>query len=131
MIFVDTNYFLRFLIRDNKTQFLVAQQLFLQAAQDKIKLVSSTVVFFEVSFVLKGVYGKDRLKLSERLFKMLNLKLDLENREILFETLGYFQQSSLSLEDCYHLAFAKQVKAKDFKTFDLKLQKAFAKGVGV
>lgn len=139
MIFVDTNYFLRFLIakqettnfssesfiQDSKAQYLIAEQLFLKAAQDKISLVSSTVVFFEVNFVLKSIYGKDRLKLSEVLFKMLNLKVDLENKEMLFKALEHFQQSNLSLEDCYNLIFAKQINAKDFKTFDEKLMKKF------
>lgn len=35
MIFVDTNYFLRFLLKDNQAQYLQAKELFLSAAQGK------------------------------------------------------------------------------------------------
>lgn len=46
MIFVDTNYFLRFILKDNQVQYLKARQLFLDAAKGEIELISSTTVFF-------------------------------------------------------------------------------------
>lgn len=134
MIFVDANYFLRFLLQDIKDQYLISKKLFLEAAREEIELVTSTTVFFEVYFVLKSSYFKNksaenRLNLAEALFELLKLNLELEDRTILFEALDYYQELNLELEDCYHLAFAKQVKARDFKTFDLKLAKAFAKEI--
>ena len=43
MIFVDTNYFLRFLLKDNKLQHRKAKQLMLDSAQGKLKLFTSII----------------------------------------------------------------------------------------
>lgn len=125
MIFVDTNYFLRFLLKDIQDQYLISKQLFLEAAREEVELVTSTTAFFEVYFILKATYSTDKLKLIEALHEVLRLNIELEDRAILFEALGYYQQLKLELEDCYHLAFAKESKVNDFKTFDKKLQKKF------
>ena len=125
MTFVDTNYFLRFLLRDNKSQYLEAKQLFLDAARGQEGLISSTVVFFEVFWVLRSVYGKDKEALVQVLKKLLELHVEFYERRILLESIDIFAKFSLSLEDCYNLVFAKAQKIKSFKTFDLKLAKAF------
>lgn len=125
MIFIDTNIFLRFLLKDNDAQYLEAKELFLQASYGHIKLITSLIVFFEVAWVLESVYGKRRDLVHEILFKILNLAIELEERELLIESLGYFGDSSLSLSDCFNLAFAKSKKAESFKTFDIKLAKKF------
>lgn len=43
MIFVDTNYFLRFLLVDNEPQYSKVKGLFLQAARGHVKLATSTL----------------------------------------------------------------------------------------
>ena len=97
MIFVDTNYFLRFLLKDNKPQHLEAKQLMLGGATGKLKLFTSTIVFFEIYWVLTSYYGKNKTELVD------------------------------TLKDCYNLIYAKSHNAKAFKTFDLKLGRIFKK----
>lgn len=125
MIFVDTNYFLRFLLQDNNNQYQEAKNFFLKAAQGKLKLITSLVVFFEVCWVLRSVYGKDKASLINTLSKITSLNIDFEQYKLITDSLNLFRDSSLSLEDCYNLAFAKQKKVREFKTFDLKLAKQF------
>ena len=48
MIFVDTNYFLRFLLADNEPQYSKVKRLFLQAARGIVKLATSVVVFLRL-----------------------------------------------------------------------------------
>ncbi len=60
MIFVDTNYFLRFFLRDSREQYLIVKQFFLDGASGKIKLFTSLIVLFEVYWVLKSYYGKEK-----------------------------------------------------------------------
>lgn len=128
MIFVDTNYFLRFLLRDVRNQHEEAKELFLNAADGKLKLTTSTIVFFEVYWVLNSYYEKSKLELLEILNKLLKLQFILLNeREILEESLKIFKKSNLSIEDCYNLSFAKSNNIKIFKTFDKKLLKEFKK----
>ncbi|OGY25122.1 MAG: hypothetical protein A2Z11_01325 [Candidatus Woykebacteria bacterium RBG_16_43_9] len=126
MIFVDTNYFLRFLLQDNEKHFIQANRLLAEGTQGKLKLFTSTVVFFEVHWVLRSYYEKNRTQIFETLREILDLEfIQIEDRSILQSALEMFSKKALSLEDCYNLAFAKDKKAVDFKTFDIKLYKVF------
>lgn len=131
MIFVDTNYFLRFLLRDIDKQHEEAKKLFLEAAAGKIRLITSTIVFFEIYWVLHSYYGKNKEELTKTLSKVLKLSfITLYDREILETTLELFNKNNIELEDCYNLVFIKQNKIKSLKTFDLKLAKKFTQEAG-
>jgi len=122
MTFVDTNYFLRYLLADDKEQYKIAKQLFLDGSRGEIKLVSSTIVFFEVYWVLKSYYSTPKDKLLQALNGILQMQfIDFSERYILEETIKLFKKTVLSLEDCYDLSFAKTHKIKEFRTFDEKL----------
>lgn len=125
MIFVDTNYLLRFLIKDVKTQYQQAKDLFLKAAREEVKLITSLVTFFEIAWVLKSRYGLDKETLAESLYKILSLNIEIPDRQLLFESLYLYRNSNLALEDCYNLTFAKKQNVDDFKTFDKKLIQNF------
>lgn len=127
MNFVDTNYFLRFLLKDDPIQHEIAKNLFLQAARGKADLATTLVVLFEIYWVLTSYYKYDKQAISETLLKLLNLNFSLEERETFIQALYLFRNSSLDLEDCYNLSFAKQRQVKEFKTFDEKLKKVFAR----
>lgn len=125
MIFIDTNYLIRFLLRDVETHFQQAKDLFLRAAREEVKLITSIVTFFEIAWVLESRYNLGREELSEKLYQILNLNMEIPDRNLLFETLYLYRNSNLELEDCYNLCFAKAQKVKDFKTFDHKLIQKF------
>ena len=125
MIFVDTNYFLRFLLQDNQEQYKEAKELFLKAARTEENLITSTLVFFEVAWVLRSNPKINKEILVEKLFKLASLNIDIEHREILIEAIGMFRENNLTLEDCYNLVYAKNKKVKEFKTFDKKLRKIY------
>lgn len=124
MVFVDTNYFLRFLLADINSQHRQAKQLFKQGAEGKIKLFTSLVVFFEIYWVLESFYQKQRDELVEVLGKILALDfIELKERRVLLVALRVFGNSNFDLEDAFNLAYAKSAEAADFKTFDTKLYK--------
>ncbi len=125
MIFVDTNYFLRFLLKDIESQYKEAKNLFLRAGREEEDLFSSIVVFFEVFWVLRSTYKKDKQVLVERLGKLLRLNVEFDDHQLLLESVNLFKRLPLSLEDCYNLCLAKERGAKEFKTFDIKLAKVF------
>lgn len=126
MIFVDTNFFLRFLLSDNKEQFEEVKTLFSQAAQGRVKLFTSIIVYFEIYWVLSSFYKQNKQDTVDTLEQILEMKfIFLEEQETLEIALKMFADSNLSLEDCYNLAFAKSRKAKAFKTFDRTLTKYF------
>ncbi|OGY30477.1 MAG: hypothetical protein A3F35_03510 [Candidatus Woykebacteria bacterium RIFCSPHIGHO2_12_FULL_45_10] len=127
MIFIDTNYLLRFFLADLEDQHNQARKLLVDAAAGRIKLFTSTVVVFELYWVLRSFYQKDRRQIFQTLKDFLDLEfIHVEERATLKDSLETFERSTLSLVDCYNLAFAKSRNAKDFKTFDRKLAKYFS-----
>ena len=107
MIFVDTNYFLRFLLKDIDSQYSEAKKLFLLAAKDEQKLLSSTVVFFEVFWVLRSTYRKNKQTLVKKLDNLLKLNIEFNEHQLLVESVNLFKNLNLSLEDCYNLVFSR------------------------
>ncbi|MBI2011487.1 PIN domain-containing protein [Candidatus Daviesbacteria bacterium] len=125
MTFIDTNIFLRFLLKDIESQYKEAKKLFLKAADGDVKLLSSTIVFFELRWVLGSYYRLSKDKVISILYEILLLKVEFNEREVLAKSLDLYKSNELDLEDCYNLIFAKVKKVKTFKTFDIKLAKQF------
>lgn len=128
MIFIDTNYFLRFFLADNHKQSKKVKELFVSAAEGKSKIFTSNIVIFEIFWVLSSYYRKNKSEIISTLEKILALEfIEVDDRAVFVRALTLFQKRSLSLEDCYHLSFASFKKAKSFATFDQKLLKAWQK----
>lgn len=126
MIFVDTNYFLRLLLKDVAKQHQEAKKLFQKGALGEIKLFTSTIVFFEIYWVLSSFYKQKKAKIIETLTDILKMSfIFLEKKELLQKALKIFAKTNLTLEDSYNLVYAKEIGAEDFKTFDKKLKNKF------
>jgi predicted nucleic-acid-binding protein len=120
--FIDTNYFLRLLLKDDEKQFNKVYLTFQQAVNQEIKIFTSTIVFFEIYWVLSSFYKKNKLKIIKYLKKILRMDfLEIENRLTLQQTLVLFDQYNLDLEDCYNISYAKYNDADKFLTFDKKI----------
>lgn len=127
-MFVDTNYFFRFLFKDIKNQYLEAETLFLSASEREVSLITSTIVFFELYWVLKSYYEKNKSEIIQVLLKVLSFNfIEFKERELLLNALSLFQKKSLDLEDCYNIYYcrSKGIKTGSLKTFDKKLEREF------
>lgn len=126
MTFIDTNYFLRFLLKDIDEQHQEAKAIFNRAALGEVTAFTSIIVFFEIYWVLSSFYEKEEDELVETLQKILSMEfIELESRELLREALEVFTETNVELEDAFNLTYAKASGANDFKTFNQKLGKLF------
>lgn len=120
--FVDTNYFLRLLLKDDKEQFEKVYNLFRQAINQEIILYTSLVVIFEIYWVLFSFYKKNKKRIIWYLEKILKMSfLEMENREILWQALTVYKNSLDDFEDAYNIAYFKEKKLSNFASFDKKL----------
>lgn len=127
MIFVDTNYFLRFLLNDQNHQHQEAKALFQQAAQGKKQLFTSIVVFFEIYWVLSSFYQKKKTELIEKLVGVLSMDfVQFQEKALLEQSINIFENTNLDLEDAYNLVYASAHGASELKTFDKKLGRIFS-----
>lgn len=126
MVYVDANYFIRLILKDIPEQYDQAYKLVTSGAQGKIRLLTSTIAFFEVYWVLSSYYQISKTKLTIALKSILQMNfIDLSEREILSKSLVFLEQSNFGLEDCYHLCYAKEFKTNSLATFDKKLKAKF------
>lgn len=122
MTFVDTNYFLRFILKDNPKQSQEARTLFEKALLRKENLFTSTIVIFEIYWVLSSFYGKKKKAIISTLNNILRMTfIGIEERAVLYEAARLWEKENLSFEDCYNLAYAKSQGAASIKTFDKTL----------
>ena len=111
MVFVDTNYFLRFLLADVDAQHLKTKELFKKGLTREVELITSVIVFFEIYWVLSSFYGKKKealVVILEDLLKMSFIKW--EERQRLVKSVEIFRESGIDLEDSYNLVFSKEKK---------------------
>lgn len=124
MIFVDTNYFLRLILKDVDHQYKIAKPFFEKASKEDTLLTTSTLVFFEIFFILKNTYKKSKAEIIKILRNIINMSfLYLEEKHILINALKLYETSTVELQDCYNVAYCRDKDIEDFKTFDQKLQK--------
>ena len=128
MIFVDTNYFIRLLVEDDKRQLKIAKELFLKGANQEVELVTSSVVIFETYWALKSIYKLSKAKLAEGLKVILGMPfIKLPERNILVEALELHEETAVELVDCYHLILARELRCDDVASFDRKLRRLVEK----
>lgn len=126
MTFVDTNYFVRIIENDNEIQVEGITKLFKRGAKGEEELVSSSVVLFEIYWLMKSYYGKKKEDLVAVLREVQAMSfIKWENEKILTEAVEMMKKTNYDLEDAYNLVYAKKVGASELASFDKRLQKVF------
>jgi len=124
MIFIDTNYFLRFLLDDVSSQNEKVKELFKQGAVGREKLFTSTIVIFEVFWVLSSFYKQKKEEIIKILRGLIGMSfINLAEAPIFDRALDIYEESSLEFEDCYNISYAKNNNMTKFASFDKKLVK--------
>lgn len=124
--FIDTNYLLRLLLRDNEEQFQVVYSLFSKAVKKDVLLFSSHIVFFELYWVLSSFYKEDKVSCVRYLEKILEIEyLYFPQRSLLLGSVHLFARTKLDLEDCYNILFARLEESDIFGSFDKDAVKVY------
>lgn len=120
--FADTNFYLRFILKDNKNQTKKTKGFLAIAKKGKIKIIFLPEVILEMEFVLRSVYSLSRKEIVRYLFPLIKTDyLEIQEREIWLLAFKIFQETNLSLFDIFLFLKAKKEKAeilsfdKDFK----------------
>ncbi len=126
--FIDTNYFLRLLLKDDSSQFKKVYSLFQGAIHENMELYTSTIVFFELYWVLSSFYRKNKSFTVKYLDKILRMGfIQIENRRLLQNALDLFKTETIDLEDCYNLVYSRALGVAEIATFDKKVLKLYKK----
>jgi predicted nucleic-acid-binding protein len=120
-VFVDTNVFLRFFVRDVEAQYVKAHALFERAEAGKIKLETSELVIAEIVWVLESFYGFTRKKITEVLTTLLaSRNLKIANHTRISHAVSLYSSGNMDFIDAYNIAYMKSKEFTKVATFDVK-----------
>jgi predicted nucleic-acid-binding protein len=111
--YIDANYFLRFVLKDNLTQWKIADSYFEKAKQRKIKLVFITEVVLEIEYVMRKVYKFDRKLIFKYISTLLSISsFEVADREVLKLALLTYLNKNIDFVDAILFYKAKIWDAK-------------------
>ncbi|MEW6714234.1 MAG: PIN domain-containing protein [Nitrospirota bacterium] len=120
-VFVDTNVFLRFFVRDSESFYQKAKDLFEKTEKGQVKLETSDLVIAEIVWVLESYYGFSRTEIKEVVETILETKnLKVANHLRVKEAVHLYFTGKMDFIDACNIAY---MRAKDYKkvaTFDVK-----------
>ena len=117
----DTNFFLRYLLDDVPSQVKIAEKLFTDAKNDKIKLRVPQIIIFEIHFALIKYYLFPKNEVLDKLENVVSTDYFLiEDRDVFLKAIDIHREKNISFVDSFLKALCE---SKNFKllSFDKKL----------
>ncbi len=120
MILLDTNYILRYLLRDNEEMFATAKEVI---SKQRCFILES--VLAEVVYVLNGVYKTPKPLIAKTLSQFISLdNISMhESVSIFITALELYQSRNLDFVDC---CLCSRKDRYEVKTFDKRLTKCLS-----
>ena len=101
MIGLDTNVLVRYLTRDDETQFRAAKRLLEEIEASGETAHIDVIVLAELAWVLEISYGFDKSTLVSVLEQLLQtVEFTVENRDLVDEALSEFAKGKAGFADC-------------------------------
>jgi predicted nucleic acid-binding protein len=118
-IFIDTNILLRYLTADDPEKFERCKELFKQALEKKIILLTSDMVIAELIWTLNSFYKVPKDEIIEKVTIIINTpNLKVPNKKLLSEVLVLFSQENIDYIDAYNAVFMKKNGCAQIFSYD-------------
>lgn len=125
--YIDANYFLRFIFKDNLSQWKIADNYFEKAKQEKIKLVFLTEVILEIEYVMRKVYKLERRLIFRYISTLLVINsFEITDREVLKSALLAYLNKNINFVDAilFYKSKNRQAEVLSFDKDFIKLNKS-------
>ncbi len=118
--FLDANVLLRYLTQDIAEQGQRSANLIARIVRGEESVVTTATVFFETIYTLQSYYRYERAAIVPPVRHIIDLPgLVMEDKPVLRRALKIFLEApSLSIGDCFHVAWAESYKAACIYSFD-------------
>jgi len=120
MKLLDTNFILRFLLKDNLQQFQVTKKILNNPTEN---LYITDMVAAEIVWILTSFYKFSRDQVTEKLFLLLNLPSIQSNKSVLIRSLYLYRNFNISFIDAYLAAYSEEENLEGIYSFDKGLDK--------
>jgi uncharacterized protein len=119
--FIDTNLFLRFLTDDVPAQADAVEKLLQQAAQNKIHLITNSMVIAEIVWTLESYYERERQDIQNKILAILNTSgLEVAESNLILKAIIWYAEKNVDFIDAYNAAWMEQKGIEKIYTFDQK-----------
>lgn len=120
-VFVDTNVFLRFFVRDVESFYVKAKELFEKTEKGELKLETTDLVMAEIVWVLESYYGFSKAEIKEVVETILETKnLKVHNHSRVKEAIALYSAGKMDFIDACNIAYMKSKAFKKAATFDVR-----------
>ena len=121
--YIDTNIFLRFLIKDptNPHLNLRAKDIISQINQGQITAHTNICIVSELVYVLEGYYQLSKAEVVEKIAPLISLdSIIIEHKATVLAALTTYQDHNIDLEDAYTYHLMQEAQIDSIYTFDQK-----------
>jgi len=122
MIGIDTNVLVRFLIRDDESQFEKARKLIKREVTAGRRVFVNQLVIIETEWVLRSRYAVPKVKIIEAISSLLDsIEIQFEDEPSIEEALFLWKDSSADFADCLIGVKNRRQGCRSTATFDAKV----------
>ena len=119
MRFIDTNLFLRYFTKDDEKKAEDVLKLLKRVESNEEKVITSSLVVFEIVFALESYYKVPRDEIKKLLQSILNLRgLKLEFKDIFESALDLYSERKISFADSFNACYMGKRGVKEIYSFD-------------
>ncbi|MDP1651489.1 MAG: type II toxin-antitoxin system VapC family toxin [Rhodocyclaceae bacterium] len=124
MLGIDTNVLVRFLVRDDETQFEKARRLIRREVVAGRRVFVSQLVLLETEWVLRSRYGLQKLEILAAVSGLLDANdVQFEDEPAIEEAIFVWKDRPVGFADCLIGARNKRLGCRATATFDVKAAK--------
>jgi len=124
MLGIDTNVLVRFLVRDDQTQFEKARKLLKRVVSNGRRVFINQLVLLETEWVLRTRYGLAKTQMLETISGLLDAPdIQLEDEPAVEEALFIWRDANADFADCLIGARNRRLGCRTTVTFDTKASK--------
>jgi predicted nucleic-acid-binding protein len=121
MIGIDTNVLVRFLIRDDESQFEKARKLIKREVTAGRRVFVNQLVIMETEWVLRSRYAVPKAQLIEAISGLLDsIEIQFEDEPSIEEAIFMWKDSTADFADCLIGAKNRRLGCRSTATFDVK-----------
>ena len=124
MLGIDTNVLIRFLVRDDQTQFEKVRKLLKREVSNGRRVFINQLVLLETEWVLRSRYGLAKTQMLETISGLLDAPdVQLEDEPAVEEAVFVWRDANADFADCLIGARNRRLGCKATATFDTKALK--------
>jgi predicted nucleic-acid-binding protein len=124
MLGIDTNVLIRFLVRDDQTQFEKARKLLKREVSSGRRVFINQLVLLETEWVLRSRYGLAKTQMLDTISGLLDATdVQLEDEPSIEEALFVWRDANADFADCLIGARNRRLGCRATATFDTKASK--------